>query len=372
MKGFTSGLRVFPSPLRGEQHRRRFLLEKSSHPSYHDLLEGENELRMMKEAAKVPASQIAYLFQRLMTASGTSNSVEDEEVRQLAAQCDEHAWDRLNELAEQGNADALGCVGASLLYGTWSSVNDVSDCVSVAPNASEAAGLLLRAFQGGNSNAARYLALALEIVSTGRQADDDPDLTRALLPFKAGLYHAAASAGSKAAFALLGNVYREEGDALVAVAAHHYFHAARDASVAYHERGKQPLHEMDRLYDYVDSEGREDLSARGQRGEDDELIQFQQVRADQHGDVEAMAAMGDLYYWGTRGPRWQRRCAVCGGQHAAERRRRRGAGQRNRDRVVRARSGSREPSARTQRTGLHPLPRVRGRGREQDARARAV
>jgi SEL1 protein len=96
-------------------------------------------------------------------------------------------------------------------------------------------------------------------------------------------------------------MYRVDGDAKAAVAAHHYFHAARDASVAYHERGKQPLHEMDRLYDFVDSEGREDLSARGQRGEDDELIQYQQVRADQHGDVEAMAAMGDLYYWGARG-----------------------------------------------------------------------
>lgn len=37
-----------------------------------------------------------------------------------------------------------------------------------------------------------------------------------------------------------------------------------------------------------------------QRGDDDELIRLQRLRAEQ-GDVEAMWAMGDLYYWGARG-----------------------------------------------------------------------
>lgn len=304
MKGFTSDLRVFPSPLPQEQHRQRFLLEKSHYPSYHRLHKEDNELRALNKAAKSPTSQIAFLFQQLVTTPDAVNSDEEaNEVRQLASQCDEQAWDRLTELAEQGNARALGHVGASLLYGMRASVNDVvSSCAPVTQNVTKAAGLLLDAVRRGDLSAARYLALALEIVGAGRGEIDTLDrLTSALLPFKLGLYHVAASAGSKEAFALLGNAYRAGGDTEAAVAAHHYFHAARDASVAYHERGKQPLHEMDRLYDFVDSEGREDLSARGQRGEDDELIQYQQVRADLHGDVEAMAAMGDLYYWGARG-----------------------------------------------------------------------
>ncbi|RLN90898.1 hypothetical protein BBJ28_00000329 [Nothophytophthora sp. Chile5] len=72
--------------------------------------------------------------------------------------------------------------------------------------------------------------------------------------------------------------------------------SAIDASVAFHERGKQPLHEMTRLYDSLER----DVTI-GERGDDDELIQFQKMRADKEGNVAAMAAMGDLYYWGAHG-----------------------------------------------------------------------
>ncbi|KAJ0394631.1 hypothetical protein P43SY_006468 [Pythium insidiosum] len=80
------------------------------------------------------------------------------------------------------------------------------------------------------------------------------------------------------------------------LSAYHYFHAAQVASRVFHERGKQPLHEKHRLYDGIKTD-----ITQGERGDDDDLIQFQKMRADKDGDVEAMAAMGDLYYWGARG-----------------------------------------------------------------------
>uniref|UniRef100_K3X201 Uncharacterized protein n=1 Tax=Globisporangium ultimum (strain ATCC 200006 / CBS 805.95 / DAOM BR144) TaxID=431595 RepID=K3X201_GLOUD len=112
-----------------------------------------------------------------------------------------------------------------------------------------------------------------------------------------GLYYLAAVTGKKDAYAILARRYAA-GDGVARaldISVYHYRHAAADASVAYHERGKQPLHEMNRLYDGL----KEDLT-KGQLGDDDELIQFQKLRAEQ-GDVDAMAAMGDLYYWGARG-----------------------------------------------------------------------
>ncbi|EEY53305.1 uncharacterized protein PITG_06946 [Phytophthora infestans T30-4] len=60
--------------------------------------------------------------------------------------------------------------------------------------------------------------------------------------------------------------------------AYHYYHAAVEAANAFHELGKQPLHEMTRLYD-----------------------SFERDITVDNGDVEAMAAMGDLYYWGAHG-----------------------------------------------------------------------
>jgi hypothetical protein len=38
----------------------------------------------------------------------------------------------------------------------------------------------------------------------------------------------------------------------------------------------------------------------GQRGEDDEQLQYQMMRAE-NGNVPAMLSMGDNYYWGARG-----------------------------------------------------------------------
>ncbi|EGZ25679.1 hypothetical protein PHYSODRAFT_486347 [Phytophthora sojae] len=63
------------------------------------------------------------------------------------------------------------------------------------------------------------------------------------------------------------------------IAVYHYFHAAEEAAAEFHQLGKQPLHEMTRLYDSFERD----------------------VTIGEQGDVGAMAAMGDLYYWGAHG-----------------------------------------------------------------------
>lgn len=71
--------------------------------------------------------------------------------------------------------------------------------------------------------------------------------------------------------------------------------AASVSSEAFHRVGGQPIMESDRIDDNTERE-----VARGNSGNDDELIQHQIVRADE-GDVVAMLATGDLYYYGARG-----------------------------------------------------------------------
>ncbi|KAF1320261.1 hypothetical protein FI667_g12536, partial [Globisporangium splendens] len=164
---------------------------------------------------------------------------------------------------------------------------------------------LEKALTGGSWDAGKYLA----IIST-MFTDDEKSTSGGLANLAIGLYHLAAAAGRKDAYAILARRYAA-GDGVsraLDISVYHYHHAAADASVAYHERGKQPLHEMNRLYDGL----KEDLT-KGQLGDDDELTQFQKLRAEQ-GDVNAMAEMGDLCYWGARGVaiRWYSRASAEG------------------------------------------------------------
>lgn len=63
----------------------------------------------------------------------------------------------------------------------------------------------------------------------------------------------------------------------------------------YHKIGKQPILEAQRL-----TTANEAVVDVGQKGEDDDLIQYQIQRAEQ-GDLPSIEALGDLYYWGARG-----------------------------------------------------------------------
>lgn len=308
MQGFISDLRVYDTPMRQDQHRQVYLGDLSNYPRYATDDAEDTDPLSLDQVDITPVSQIAYILQTVLTTPLEHiNSVDENSIQSLIFDCSEGAADELDELAESGNSLALLHLGKSYLYGIWSGDRSCNSSNRVDQDVSKSATFLLKALRRGQLVAARYLALALEVMPTAYQVEDvkNPHLIE-LAHCKLGLYHIAASAGSKASFAILGNLYRldttlsGQGPELHAVAAHHYYHAARDASAAFHERGKQPLHEMNRLYDYRDSEGEEDLTARGERGENDELIQYQQLRADQ-GDVESMVAMGDLYYWGARG-----------------------------------------------------------------------
>lgn len=119
------------------------------------------------------------------------------------------------------------------------------------------------------------------------------------------LYHLAAMAGNAEAALVLGHAYSRGRGGLPAdeeTAAWYYLRAVDTAYAQFHTPGHQPLNEMERL-----TEDNEDTIADGQRGEDDEQIQYQMLRADQ-GDADAQLAMGDLYYWGAHGlPRDQAR-----------------------------------------------------------------
>jgi SEL1 protein len=93
-------------------------------------------------------------------------------------------------------------------------------------------------------------------------------------------------------------------------------YAQRAVAVAaeeFHRVGGQPVMEGDRITDDT-----EKVVAKGNSGNDDELITDQKIRAEE-GDVPAMMAMGDLYYYGARGlPRDQPRALQYYSQAAAQ------------------------------------------------------
>jgi TPR repeat protein len=81
----------------------------------------------------------------------------------------------------------------------------------------------------------------------------------------------------------------------IELAAFYYSQVADRASAYYHRHGEQPMHQMMKL-----SAATEDVVEEAQRGDEDEMLQYQQLQAD-NGEVASMVAMGDLLYWGARG-----------------------------------------------------------------------
>lgn len=349
MRGFVSNLKVFPTPISGDQHRQIYLRERDAHHNFpsdafseEEVDDGGDDSSMQLESPSRdpkaidwsrPALQISYLLQRRKGSASLGNSegkelaISDDgsnlksfrdetyrKARQVLESCGHSGWDILVEAAELGHPEALRDVGKAHLYGSYElpeSCADISSSihsalslsVPVRQDFSLAKDQLVAALDGGAWDAGKYLALLLASSSSAQHdeqllAASSLGRTPPLANLTVGLYHLAAMAGRKDAFVVLARRYTLD-DALAQasrdIGVYHYYHAAIDASAAYHERGKQPLHEMNRLYDGL----KVDLT-KGQLGAEDELIQFQKLRAEQ-GDVDAMAAMGDLYYWGARG-----------------------------------------------------------------------
>ncbi|CAN0199881.1 unnamed protein product, partial [Hapterophycus canaliculatus] len=71
--------------------------------------------------------------------------------------------------------------------------------------------------------------------------------------------------------------------------------AADKAHTDFHLVGRQPIIEAQRL-----TAANEAIVEIGQKGEDDDAIQYQIHRAEQ-GDVPSMEALGEIFYWGARG-----------------------------------------------------------------------
>ncbi|GMF29040.1 unnamed protein product [Phytophthora fragariaefolia] len=307
MHGFTSNLKVFPVPISSEGMRKLYFDDQHIHTNHVDCA------RVGNENARVPvATQISILFQCLKfgqekksVAYGDSFEVEKnssfvelqlalfEEAAAARESCEPDAWDLIVEAADLGHATACLYVGEAYLYGSYAA--EQKDCsVPVQHNFSISESYLRKAFGNDVHSAGKALALLLDVAE-----DNDMSQEFRLTPFTTGLLHFAAAGGKKEAFAMLGRRYQHGLTRNIhgkEVAAYHYFHAAVKAATEFHQLGKQPLHEMIRLYDSLER----DVTA-GERGDDDELIQFQKMRADKEGDVGAMAAMGDLYYWGAHG-----------------------------------------------------------------------
>ncbi|KAL4177051.1 hypothetical protein KRP22_001987 [Phytophthora ramorum] len=314
MHGFTSNLRVFSVPISPEEHRKIYFLEKHTHENYHDCTRGGNTASL--KSKKDASMQISYLSQCFYFEGqdakqyddtvgedvGTENSRNFAELQASAYEkaatardsCEPDAWEYLMEAADLGHSTACRNVGEAFLYGTYGAQDHCSEAKPVKQNLTLAQQFLENAVGHGVYSAGKSLALLLEVCDECGVTGDEH-----LASLTTGLVHLAAASGEKDAFAILGRRYRQgivASNSAVDIAAYHYYQAAVEAAEEFHQLGKQPLHEMTRLYDSLER----DITL-GERGDDDELIQFQKMNADKDGDVEAMAAMGDLYYWGAHG-----------------------------------------------------------------------
>ena len=119
------------------------------------------------------------------------------------------------------------------------------------------------------------------------------------LPLAMVFYRLAAAGGDAVAMLALGYRHRLEGPHACMSSAYYYRWAAQETYAAIHgPEHKSFFVDKTRLsLDWVRPDA--GLEA-GQRGEDDELIQYHMMQAEA-GDVEAMTNLGDLYYYGARG-----------------------------------------------------------------------
>ncbi|KAJ8540735.1 hypothetical protein ON010_g12493 [Phytophthora cinnamomi] len=308
MKGFSSNLKVFSAPISSEAMRKLYFADLHNYENHASCERGDIE-----NVQAASAAQISYLSQCLKIkrneSSALSDDIEDlkdpgsfddlqakafEEAVGARDSCDSDAWDLIVEAADLGHATACQEVGEAYLYGFYLAQERCPAPVTLQQNITLSRTYLEMAFASNAFSAGKALALLADVAEERNLSEGFRlDL------FTTGLLHFAAAGGVKDAFAMLGHRYQQDATHSndgVEIAVYHYYHAAVQAATEFHQSGKQPLHEMTRLYDSFER----DVTV-GERGDDDELIQFQKMRADKEGDVGAMAAMGDLYYWGARG-----------------------------------------------------------------------
>ena len=130
------------------------------------------------------------------------------------------------------------------------------------------------------------------------------------------LLHLAAGVGHVNAALNLANRYKRGfgGVKVDHEAAAHYLRVSSDAAHEYyHTPGNQPLHEYHRL-----RVGHEADIQKGQKGDDDEELQYTIMMAEK-GDLEAMNSYAGMLYWGVRGFERDHKKALYYWDKAAER-----------------------------------------------------
>ena len=210
----------------------------------------------------------------------------------------ERKFELVDAASESGNSNAMYEAGMMRLSLEGERINQ-----KVYRNATLAREYLQRSAALGHTEAIHMLAVmyatgmgkipaenAVCLASENSMGTSDANIAVAL-------YHLAAAKGSYKSALVLGQRYLDGRDVVqdLETSAYYFSVAADEASKFYNSAGNQPRHEMNKL-----STATEDTVHVGQRGQEDELIQYQQLRADQ-GHVPSIVAMGDLYYWGARG-----------------------------------------------------------------------
>eukprot|EP00753_Platysulcus_tardus_P010887 PLAT3130.2.p1 GENE.PLAT3130.2~~PLAT3130.2.p1 ORF type:complete len:1075 (-),score=412.43 PLAT3130.2:1698-4922(-) len=209
------------------------------------------------------------------------------EGRRLAMECDHLgvAAATLARAASMGQLAAMVLLAELQLFGAVESCTPSSHAAAglVARDLPRAVALLRQAARGGHARALFLLA----VLQQEQLAEGDAVST----------LYAAASAGSDDAIMAL--AHRAKFGLSIQqdceTAAFYMMEAARAAGVFFHTPGQQPLHEYNRL-----SARTEWTHADGQKGLNDEQIQYQVMRAEE-GHLPSIMAMADLYYYGNRG-----------------------------------------------------------------------
>jgi len=203
------------------------------------------------------------------------------------------AWLRQGAINERGR----GTKGSLLIQMHWILVALLQPSAEEAPANGDFRGLPIAT----SALCWRYNCPAVDVQTVGGVVEGDTD---GVTSIALGLLHLGAMVDDHEAQRILSHRYKHglTVPPSVEVSAQYGLIAATIALDEFHKIGLTPIVEKDRIDETTD-----DKIDQGNTGNDDALIQAQIMRAE-GGDVPALMATGDLYYYGARGlPRDQPR-----------------------------------------------------------------
>ena len=272
------------------------------------------------------------------SAIGTSSVVDEDaqlifdEAMVLLGECKEldHSMSLLLSAGDMGHAEALYVAGTVLLHGPSAHASDNSICHelsassvlnfelyssnqrkqgtssgggSVQGEELRSAGRFRRAFALLSRSASLGYGGALPklaVMQSGGVGSSNLMAKRHGDPHTSlGLHHLAAVHGDTTSQLALAHRYHKGLGVMndCETAAYYYSAVADKSHEEHHRGGAEQVHEHKRLTAKEEDEGTIDD---GERGDEDERIRFQMMRADE-GHLPSIVAMGDLFYYGSRG-----------------------------------------------------------------------